>query len=86
MLAPPHPVLHRVLPSPTPQKTPQGTGSYGITLEKKKLHTKRKKNCEREEERGYQRKRLHSDRTHYKLIGNTGVMLNPWWGGTPTPS
>jgi len=28
-----------------------------MTSEKKKLLTKRKKNCEKEEERGYQRKR-----------------------------
>jgi hypothetical protein len=28
-----------------------------MTSEKKKLRTKRKKNCEKEEERGYQRKR-----------------------------
>jgi hypothetical protein len=28
-----------------------------MTSKKKKLHTERKKNCEKEEERGYQRKR-----------------------------
>jgi len=28
-----------------------------MTLEKKKLHTERKKNCEKEEERGYQKKK-----------------------------
>jgi hypothetical protein len=50
-------VLHRALPSPTPQNTPQGTGANGITPEKKKLCTERKKNCEKEEERGYQKKR-----------------------------
>jgi len=45
-------VLHWALPSPTPQNTPQGTGANGITLEKKKLRTERKKNYEKEEERG----------------------------------
>jgi hypothetical protein len=50
-------VLHRALPSPTPQNTPQGTGANGITPEKKKLRTERKKICEKEEEKGYQRKR-----------------------------
>ncbi|CAN5974280.1 unnamed protein product [Sphagnum jensenii] len=30
---PPRPVLHRALPSPTPQNTPQGTGANGITPE-----------------------------------------------------
>jgi hypothetical protein len=28
-----------------------------MTSEKKKLHTKRKKKCEKEEERGYQKKK-----------------------------
>jgi len=31
---PPRPVLHRALPSPTPQNTPQGTGTNGITPER----------------------------------------------------
>ncbi len=31
---PPRPVLHRALPSPTPQNTPQGTGANGITPER----------------------------------------------------
>jgi hypothetical protein len=30
-----------------------------MTLEKKKLRTERKKNCEKEEKRGYQKKRGH---------------------------
>jgi hypothetical protein len=32
-------------------------GESEMTSEKKKLHIERKKNCEKEEERGYQRKR-----------------------------
>jgi len=31
-----------------------------MTSEKKKLRTERKKNCEKEEERGYQRKRARN--------------------------
>ncbi len=31
---PPPLVLHRALPSPTPQHTPQGTGANGITPER----------------------------------------------------
>jgi hypothetical protein len=53
-LPPPPKTLHK-------EREPMGLRQRGneseMTLEKKKLHTERKKKCEKEEERGYQRKR-----------------------------
>jgi len=56
----PHPkTFHR-------EREPMGLRQRGneseMTLEKKKLHTERKKNCEKEEERGYQKKKGHESK------------------------
>jgi hypothetical protein len=53
-LPPPPKTFHR-------EREPMGLRQTGneneMTSEKKKVRTERKKNCEKEEERGYQRKR-----------------------------